>query len=218
MTLAEFAANLKKPRIVGICGSNRVGSFNKMLLDHVMAKFSTIGAEVEIIDIAAMGLPMYDSQLEKTDFPAAAVTLKEKLTAADALLFTCPEFNGGVTPMLLNAITWATRGAGEMYAGFKGKIASVMATSPGRMGGMRMCAQLDDQLAGMGCIIIHSHVAIGGAFKAFDKDGKLTDDRAKQKINVACGQVFHFAKFEANRASDDLINTEMQKLKLYGEA
>ena len=39
--------------------------------------------------------------------------------------------------MLLNAITWATRGEGGMYDGFKGKIVTVIAASPGQMGGMR---------------------------------------------------------------------------------
>ena len=58
----------------------------------------------------------YCQDLEKPEnggIPAAAEAFKAQLVAADGILITCPEYNGGITPVLLNAITWATRGEGE---------------------------------------------------------------------------------------------------------
>ena len=49
-------------------------------------------------------------------------------------------YNGSITPLLLNAFTWASRGdpmGGPMYATFKGKHAVVMGASPGALGGLR---------------------------------------------------------------------------------
>ena len=76
--------------------------------------------ECEAIDLGALALlPLYDESLKEDAFPAAATALKASMTAATGLVIACPEYNGSVTPLLLNAITWATRGEGPMYSGFQ---------------------------------------------------------------------------------------------------
>ena len=219
ITLASFVESLKAPHIVGICGSNRVGSYNRMLLENAMAALEEQGASVEIIDLASLQLPLYDPAIESSDFPPAAKLLKEKLTAADGLIFTCPEFNGGITPLLCNSITWATRGEGGMYDGFKGKIATAMAASPGMLGGMRVVVNLQNLLQDMGCIIVNSHVNVGRAMTAFSEDGVLTEERAKSKLTTAVHQLVHFARFEANREADKLVEEILHNKNMgeYGE-
>ena len=83
-----------------------------------------------------LNLPIYDADLEKDNFRAAAKQLKADFVAADGIFICCPEYNGFVTPLLLNAITLATRGEGRMYAGFKDKVVCFMCAIPGTMGGL----------------------------------------------------------------------------------
>ena len=71
------------------------------------------GATCDVIDLDNLSLPLYSTGCEETSFPDAAKELKRRLVAADAIVVTCPEFNGMPTPLLLNAITWATRGEGQ---------------------------------------------------------------------------------------------------------
>eukprot|EP01047_Picozoa_sp_COSAG01_P072006 COSAG01_NODE_11339_length_1954_cov_4.120755_3_plen_148_part_00 len=114
-TLADFVSTLKQPKIIGLCGSDREGSYNKMLLEAAVTHCTAAGGVCEVVDLAALSLPLYSSQLEGEDvFPASAKELKAKLVGADGIIITCPEFNGGITPLLCNAITWATRGEGGM--------------------------------------------------------------------------------------------------------
>jgi chromate reductase len=123
-----------------------------------------------------------------------------------------------MTPLLYNSITWATRGDGDMYAGFKGKCASVMATSPGPMGGLRMIRSLQHMLADMGSIIVPGSNAIGNAFDVFGKkDGKIKDEVAIAKIEATCGNLVHFCRYEANREADCAIYEEIQNLTTMGE-
>lgn len=218
MTLKDFVSELKQPTIVCICGSQRTGAFNKMLLDSAAKSLAAQGAIVQMVDLEKLDLPMYNPDFEKANnFPAKAVEFKAQLKACDGMVITCPEYNGHITPVLLNAITWATRGADGQYDGFKGKCVSVMATSPGPMGGMRMVRSLQKFLNDMGAVVIAGHCSIGGASKAFAENGTLVDERAKSKVESACGQLVHFARFEANRAADCKIMRELRRLKCTGE-
>ena len=116
-SLADFVATLKQPKIVGLCGSDRDGSYNRMLLDAALGHAEAAGGICEIIDLAGLSLPLYSSKLDAEEsFPPAAKELKAKLVEADGIVITCPEFNGGITPLLCNAITWATRGEGGMVS------------------------------------------------------------------------------------------------------
>jgi NAD(P)H-dependent FMN reductase len=122
-----------------------------------------------------------------------------------------------MTPLLLNAITWATRGEGDMLAGFKGKCASVMSTSPGPTGGMHMIRSLQHMLADMGTNIVPGTNYIANAFDVFDKDGNLIDPDAISKVDATCGNLVHFCRYQANRDSDGAIYDQIQHLTTMGE-
>ena len=74
-----------------------------------------------------------------------------------------------------------------------------------------------EMLQDMGCLIIPSRCSLGGCFKLFAEDGTLSDERAIRKVGAACGQMVHFARFEANRDKDSMIVGAIQELKNAGE-
>lgn len=188
--------------IVTICGSQREGSFNQMLHDCAVKMLKKRGALVDPINLAELKLPLYDPNDEEDSFPPNAKTLKDKLVAADGIFIASPEYNGFTTPLLLNAITWATRGDGGMYDGFQGKSISVMATSPGPMGGLRMIRSLNTMLQDMGATVLPGHNSIGSAFKIFEKDGTIKDERTEAKIDEACRGLYFNCLYQANRAQE----------------
>ena len=203
--------------IACICGSQRTGSFNRMLHDSAMDRLAEEGAAVVTIDLKALNLPLYDPDLESENFPAAAQKLKNDLISADGILITCPEYNGFISPLLLNSITWATRGEGRMYAGFKNKVVSLMSTSPGAMGGMRMLRSLQQMMQDMGAIVVPGNTSIGNAFHVFDREGRVVDERAFKKISTACYQLVHLAQSHASRDIEDPMEEEVIKLPNMGE-
>ena len=72
---------------VGMTGSLRRASRNKGLL-RCCASHLPEGVRMEIADISA--LPFYNEDLEK---PQAVKDLVVQVTAADALVLACPEYN-----------------------------------------------------------------------------------------------------------------------------
>jgi len=63
------------------------------------------GAEVTEIDLRSFDLPLYDGDLERRKgLPPRGLELREIFKAHPALLVGVTEYNGGITPLLKNAI------------------------------------------------------------------------------------------------------------------
>jgi chromate reductase, NAD(P)H dehydrogenase (quinone) len=77
-------------------------------------------------------LAPYNQDLE-TNPPAEWLALKERIKAADAILFMTPEYNRSVPGLLKNTIDIASRPYG--HSAWDGKLAAVISVSPGTIGG-----------------------------------------------------------------------------------
>ena len=65
---------------------------------------------------------------------------------------SCPEYNSSITPLWKNTIDWVSRQApGEgPLAAYKGKVATIMSASPGRLGGLRGLVHVRSILGNIG--------------------------------------------------------------------
>lgn len=149
------------------------------------------------MDLADYPMPLFNEDLEASEgMPANAAKFKAALQNADGYFIASPEYNGFFTPLLKNAIDWATRPhTDDQYKNdrepFKGKIAAISGASPGGLGGLRGLPHLRVLLSGIGVHVIPSQVAIGGAGDAFDEDGNLVKDNHIKMLNA---QIDEFIK------------------------
>lgn len=175
----------QSPKILAFAGSLRSGSYNKKLI-KVAAKFAEqAGASVTELDLRDLDLPIYDGDLEdEHGLPDGAKKLKQLMKSHDGFLISAPEYNSSVTAALKNAIDWASRPAeGEKpLEAFAGKVAGLMAASPGALGGLRGLFQLRFILGNIQVLVIPDQHAISGANEAFNDDGSLKDEKHAQKI------------------------------------
>lgn len=99
-------------KIIGISGSLRKASFNTGLL-RVLKDAKLEGIEFEIVSIG--DLPVFNQDLEnmkdETQDPKAVQEFRAKIRAADAIFFSSPEYNYGVSSPLKNALDWGSRSA-----------------------------------------------------------------------------------------------------------
>lgn len=164
-------------KIAVLVGSNRAGSYNRLLGDLAIKALEQSGAQVIDIDLAALDLPIYSDHLEANAFPAPARKLKAILIEQDGLLFVSPEYNGSVTPLLKNAIDWASRPSeGESpiaLSAFRGKASAMMAASIGPFGGLRSLQHLRQILSTVQTVAIPDQLQVPMADSAFDEAGQL---------------------------------------------
>ena len=116
-------------RILAVSGSLREGSFNTSLLRAAL-EAAPEGVELEIWE--GLGeLPLYDEDIED-DAPESVRRLREDWAAADAILFSTPEYNGSVPGGLKNAIDWASRP--KLEAALANQTVAVIGASTGQFG------------------------------------------------------------------------------------
>jgi NAD(P)H-dependent FMN reductase len=182
-------------QLVAFAGSHRKGSHNVKLIHAAADAARAQGAEVEVIDLGALPMPIFDEDLEAEGTPANATAFKEKLKAADGFLIATPEYNSSYPALLKNVIDWASRPAeGEpMLAAFKGKACGLLAASPGGMGGIRVLPQLRNLLANIGVHVVPTQFGLGKAQEAFDDGGKLKGDFAIQRVEAVVRETIEIA-------------------------
>lgn len=178
-------------KILAFSGSARRDSYNTRLLTIAVSGAIAAGADVSTVDLESFGMPLYNQDYqEEHGFHPGALEFKNLLLEHDGLLIASPEYNGMITPLLKNALDWASRSETEdepVYQAYKGKVAAVMAASPGYMGGRRGLAVLRLLLNNIGVMIIPEQVTISRAESSFNEDGSLKKEN-RQVRTIALGR------------------------------
>ena len=181
--------------ILGIAGSLRKESYNRSLL-RAAQELSPEGARIETFEID--GMPPFN-QDEETDPHPRVVELKQRVRAADAILFVTPEYNYSIPGVLKNAIDCASRPYGD--SAWSGKPVAVMGASIGAIGTARAQYHLRQTFVFLNMFPVNQpEVMVGNAQKRFDQEGKLTDDTTKQLVQQLLAELVNWTKRLSNDA------------------
>ena len=174
------------PKILAFAGSSRRESFNKKLVKIAAEGARLAGAEVTYVDFKDLPMPLFDEDLEaEQGIPENVKTFKAVMKAHQGLLIACPEYNSSITPLLKNAIDWASRpepGEPGLIC-FRDKVAVIMSTSPGALGGLRGLVHVRAILGNIGVLVLPNQKGIAKAHEAFDENGQLKDEQQQQEIH-----------------------------------
>jgi chromate reductase, NAD(P)H dehydrogenase (quinone) len=167
-------------RILAFAGSARKASFNKKILKVAAQGATDAGAKVTVIDLADFALPIFNEDLEaNTGIPELAQRFKQLLMEHDGFLIASPEHNSAYSALLKNTIDWASRRAeGEKpLQAFSGKVAGIMAASPGALGGLRGLVPLRMLLENIGVMVIPNQKAIAKVSALVNEQGDIDDEQ-----------------------------------------
>jgi chromate reductase len=154
-------------RVLGICGSLRRGSYNRLLL-LAAAERLPLGFAFELFEELA-GVPPFDEDLEARPAPHPVRRLRRAITAADAVLVATPEYNSSPPGVLKNALDWASR----PFPGncLRGKPVAVVGASTGAFGGVWAQAELRRVLASIGAEVVGEGVTVPSAHRVLPAAG-----------------------------------------------
>lgn len=176
--------------ILGLCGSLRKGSLNRMamnLASHCMPE----GMTLEMADWR--DVPMFDGDVMATGMPPAVTALVDRIRRADGVLIATPEYNYSVPGPLKNAIDWVSRVDNQPFAG---KPVAILSASMGPLGGARVQYDLRKIFLFLnGAVLVKPEVFIGAAHTKFDAaTGQCTDDTTRKFVG---DQMLAFQKWIA---------------------
>jgi len=136
------------------------------------------GVTIELFDLD--GIPVFSEDLESQP-PPRVTALKQAIRAADAILFSTPEYNYSIPGVLKNSIDWASRPYGD--SAWEGKPAAIMGASPGMLGTARAQYHLRQVL-----VFLNMHplnrpeVMVAHAAAKFDAQGQLIDPKTREMV------------------------------------
>jgi NAD(P)H-dependent FMN reductase len=157
-------------KILVFYGSYRIDRMGVRLANFIVEGLRTRGADVELIDAKAVGLPMLDrmyKEYPKGTAPAALEALAGKIVAADAFVFVTGEYNWGPQPGLKNLTD-------HFLEEWFWRPAAIASYSAGRFSGVRSGTIWHGILNEMGMVVVSSTLAVGPISQTLDAGGKPT--------------------------------------------
>ncbi|HYV93309.1 MAG TPA: NAD(P)H-dependent oxidoreductase [Chitinophagales bacterium] len=151
-------------------------------------------AQVPILQSEFVDLTDYEYPIWKEVFhreispPVECVTLHDKLSAADAMIFVTPEYNGSYSLALKNMVD---------YFGlkvFERKAIGVASVSTGALGGIRAAVQLQQLILAIYAIPVPQMLLVPSVQTRFDEFGKLLDDSFAKNVDRFVNDFLWFAE------------------------
>jgi chromate reductase, NAD(P)H dehydrogenase (quinone) len=156
-----------------LLGTSRVGSRSALVARFLLGELDRqSGIDTELIDLAALDLPVMRHRLGATDSPpTGAIELSAKLKFADGLLIVAPEYKNGYPGSLKNAIDYLEAGI------LRRKPIGIATVSSGGFGGINCLAQLRLVCLALGGVPIPVALPVSRVEEAFDQECGLRDPK-----------------------------------------
>lgn len=169
---------MSKLDIVGLCGSLRRQSWNRMAMRLAGESMPTSMA-LDVVEWR--DVPVFDGDVFAQGLPAPAAALRERIRRADGVLIVSPEYNFSVPGGLKNVLDWTSRGDDQPWAG---KPVAIVSASTGPLGGARMQYDLRRVLLYLNAMVLAKpEVFIGLAPTKFDAtSGACTDETTRKFV------------------------------------
>src|ERR1700722_16090799 len=170
---------MEKPMDVCVLvGSLRKASFNRMLANELI----WLAPSSLKLDIVGIGqLPFYNEDLETAAPPAPWTEFRQRVKAADAVLFVTPEYNRSTPAVLKNALDAGSRPYGSSV--WDRKPGAIVSSSPGAIGAFGANHHLRQSLVFLNVPTMQQPEAyVSHVDKLFDEHGKLVSDGTRKSL------------------------------------
>jgi chromate reductase, NAD(P)H dehydrogenase (quinone) len=183
MKISQWKATMEKPmNVCVLVGSLRKASFNRMLANELIW-LAPSSLKLDIVEIGQ--LPFYNEDLETAVPPSPWTAFRQRVKAADAVLFVTPEYNRSAPAALKNALDAGSRPYGSSV--WDRKPGAIVSSSPGAIGAFGANHHLRQSLVFLNVPTMQQPEAyVGHADKLFDEHGKLVNDGTANSCRSSC--------------------------------
>lgn len=160
----------------------RKDSFNKKLIKSSQQILTADSAshQFEVLSFNDFPMPVYDGDIEtQQGIPESVKRLGQKISEADGLIFSTPEYNGGIPGPFKNAIDWVSR---LKPVPWQGKQLLLLGASPGALGAVRGLWHSRVPLEVLGVFVYPEMFGLSHADQAFDETGKVKESVTEQRL------------------------------------
>lgn len=162
--------------------SLREDSINLKLSKTIAKVAEGQGHEVDFARMNEFDMPLYNfDDQENTGVPAAAQALADRMTAADGMILSSPEYNWLPPATIKNAVDWLSR---IQPMPLNGLSILLTAASPSLVGGARGLMSIRTSFEALGTWVYPKTFALAQAMGAFDDDGNLANEDLAKMLDA----------------------------------
>src|ERR1700722_2113018 len=190
---------MRSVRVVGLGGSLREMSPSRTALQVAMEGAAASGADVELIWLRALRLPLYTDEHVP---PAAAHQLAGTLYDADALIWSSPTYHGSVSGAFKNALDWLILLAQNDPPYLANKPIGLVTTAGG-VQGLQAINTMDFIARSLRGWSVPLVLPVAQSWQSFDPEGHLKDEAIASQLRRLGAEVVRAARqFQAEGTCD----------------
>jgi len=158
-----------------------------MAVNTALQGAAAAGAMTDLIDLAEFDLPLCNGAKNADAYPPGVARLRERVKSAGGLIIGTPEYHGGVSGVLKNALD--LMGFDE----FEGKLLGLVGVSGGAMGAFDALNTLRSVGRNLHSWVIPTQAAIAEAYRVFDANGNIQNAALAKRLTDVGREVARFA-------------------------
>ncbi len=185
--------------VVGICGSLRRSSYTRMAVQIALQGAQETGAQTRLIDLRDYHLVFCTGNEDESTFPEDVFKLRREVSQAQGIILGTPEYHGGVSGVLKNALD--LMGFDEI----EGKMIGLVGVSGGALGAVHALNNLRTVGRALHAWVIPEQVSIPEAWKVFDDSGTLKDSGLEERVKEVGRQVARFAYLHTSEKAQEFL-------------
>jgi FMN reductase len=170
-------------KVVGIGGTLREGSTSLAALRRALTASEEAGAEVELLDLRELGLPMYEPGLAIEEYGENVGRFIEAVRGADALLIGTAAYHGTLAGVTKNALDFTRFLARDERPYLDGKVVGLISTAGGEQAAAHTTDAMVHAVHALRGVVALLTVAIPKAWRLSDGEGRITDDNYGRRLD-----------------------------------
>ena len=168
-------------KVVGIGGTLRENSTSLGALRRSLAAAEEAGAQVELLDLNELRLPMYEPGKPLDAYGESVRRLIEPTREADALLVSTAAYHGTLAGVTKNALDFVQFLGNEEPAYLDGKAVGLISTAGGEQAAAN--AAMVNVVHSLRGIVAPLMVGVTRAWQHTDDGGDITDDNYGRRLD-----------------------------------
>lgn len=179
-------------KVVGIGGTLRKNSTSLGALKRALAGAEEAGAEVELLDLRELRLPMYEPGLALDEYGPEVRRFVEEVRGADALIVSTGAYHGTLAGVTKNALDFIQFLARDERPYLDGRVVGLISTAGGDQAATNANGAMVHTVHALRGIVAPLMVAIPKSWQR-SEGGEITDDTYAARLDQLGALVVDYA-------------------------
>lgn len=178
-------------KVVGLGGSLARHSASRAALEIALKGAEEAGAQIELFDVRALDLPMYDP--DGNNVPEAARRLADSVADARGMVWSSPLYHGTVSGAFKNALDWLQLLSDRDPPLLTNKVVGLVSVAGG-VYGLQAVNTMEFAVRALRGWSVPLVIPIPRAWQVFDEEGKARDESVARQLRALGAEVWRASR------------------------